>query len=173
MQCVRPSPRPLPDRNLASRRAPGGHIDKGSSGNKRAIWGIVIRGDGVVPLTVELGTFDVDGSHFGVGDNDAAGALASVKFAAHGEAGFGGRGRDQLANHAIAQAGVGTPILADEGEEAVLDFVPLAGARRQVADHDVEAETTHSRSATAAWDPFWVTQLRIRNGSSCLFADLR
>src|SRR5438876_8586288 len=27
-----------------------------------------------------------------------------------------------------------------EGEEAVLDFVPLAGAGRQVADHDVEAE---------------------------------
>ena len=27
--------------------------------------------------------FDVAGSHFGVGDNDAAGVLASVKFAAH------------------------------------------------------------------------------------------
>jgi hypothetical protein len=35
---------------------------------------------------VELGAFDVDGSHFGVGDDDAAGVLASVKFAAHSEA---------------------------------------------------------------------------------------
>ena len=78
--------------------------------------------------------FDVAGSHFGVGDNDAAGVLASVKFAAHGEAGFGGRGQDQLDNHAIADEGLGTPILADEGEEAVFDFVPLAGAGRQVAD---------------------------------------
>src|SRR5215831_9332483 len=33
-----------------------------------------------------------------------------------------------------------TPVLADEGEKTVLDFVPLAGAGRQVADDDVEAE---------------------------------
>ena len=43
-----------------------------------------------------------------------------------GEAGFGGGGRDQLDNHPIADEGPGTPVLTDEGEEAVLDFVPLA-----------------------------------------------
>src|SRR6202140_4401653 len=46
----------------------------------------------------------------------------------------------QLDDHPIADEWLGTPVLADEGEEAVLDFVPLAGAGRQVADHDVEAE---------------------------------
>src|ERR1700738_1924445 len=49
-------------------------------------------------------------------------------------------GRDQLDNHPIADEGPGTPVLTDEGEKAALDFVPLAGAWRQVADHDVEAE---------------------------------
>src|SRR5271168_4989592 len=59
---------------------------------------------------------------------------------AHGEAGFGGSGRDQLDNHPITDEGMGTPVLADEGEKAVLDFVPLAGPGRQVADRDVDAE---------------------------------
>ena len=37
---------------------------------------------------MELGRFDVDGGHFGVGDDNAAGVLASVEFAAHSQAGF-------------------------------------------------------------------------------------
>jgi hypothetical protein len=40
---------------------------------------------------LKLGAFDVDGSYFGVGDDDTARVLASVEFAAHSEAGFGGR----------------------------------------------------------------------------------
>src|SRR6516164_6427057 len=84
--------------------------------------------------------FDVKGRHLGVGDDNAFGVLASVELAAHGEAGFGGGGRDQLDNHAITDEGLGAPILADEGEQPVLDFVPLAGAGRQVADRDVETE---------------------------------
>ena len=59
-------------------------------------------------------------------------------------AGFGGGGRDQLDNHAITDEGLGAPILADEGEQPVLDFVPLAGAGRQVADRDVETELVSS-----------------------------
>ena len=77
---------------------------------------------------MELGPFDVEGGNLGVGHDNAAGVLAGVEFTAHGEAGFGGRSRDQLDNHPIAEEGLGTPVLADEGEEAVLDFVPLAGA---------------------------------------------
>src|SRR5271167_40973 len=96
--------------------------------------------DGVVPFTVELGTFDVDGGHLGIRYDNALGVLAGVEFAAHGEAGFGGGSRDQLDDHAITDEWLGAPVLAAEGEQAVLDFVPLAGAGRQVADHDVEAE---------------------------------
>ena len=101
---------------------------------------MVVWGDGVVPLAVELGAFEVDGSHFCIRYDNAAGVLAGVEFTAHSEAGFGGSGRNQLDDHAIADERLGAPVLADEGEEAVFDFVPLAGAGRQVADRDVEAE---------------------------------
>jgi len=93
---------------------------------------------------VEFGAFDIDCGHLGIGDDNAIGILASVEFAAHREAGFGGRGRDQIDDHAIADQGLGTPVLADEGEEAVFDFVPLAGAGRQVANDDVEASSLDS-----------------------------
>src|SRR5271157_1470897 len=89
---------------------------------------------------MELGALDVDRGHLGIRYDNAAGILAVVKLAAHGEAGFGGGGRDQLDDHAITDEWLGAPVLADEGEQAVLDLVPLAGAGRQVADHDVEAE---------------------------------
>jgi hypothetical protein len=68
------------------------------------------------------------------------GVLPSIEFTAHGEAGFGRGRRDQLDNHPITDERRGTPILADTGEEPVLDFVPLADAGRQMADRDVKAE---------------------------------
>src|SRR6266700_5587119 len=89
---------------------------------------------------MELGAFDVDGGHLGVGYDNSAGVLAGVEFTAHRETGFGSGGRDQLDDDPIADEWLGAPVLADEGEEAGLAFVPLAGARREVADHDVESE---------------------------------
>src|SRR6266446_10053079 len=76
--------------------------------------------DGVIPLAVELGAFDVDGSHLGVGNDNAVGVLPSVEFTAHGEARFGGGGGDQLDDDPIADERLGAPVLADEGEEPVL-----------------------------------------------------
>src|SRR3984893_16226850 len=101
---------------------------------------MIVWGDGVVPLAVELGTFEVDGGHVCIRYDNAARVLAGVEFTAHSEAGFGGSGRNQLDDHPIADERLGAPVLADKGKEAVLDLVPLAGAGRQVADHDVEAE---------------------------------
>jgi hypothetical protein len=74
---------------------------------------------------VELGAFDVDGCHLGLGDDNAAEVSASVQFAAHGEAGFGGGRQDQFDDDPVADGRLGAPILADEGEEPVFDFVPL------------------------------------------------
>ena len=80
---------------------------------------------------MELGTFDVDGGHVCIGYDNAAGILAGVEFAAHGEAGFGCGGRDQFDDDPVADERLGAPVLTDEGEEPVFDFVPLAGAGRQ------------------------------------------
>src|SRR5207244_7376691 len=93
---------------------------KALSGNKRAIWGISLWRDSVVPLAVEFGAFDVDCGHLGVRDDNAAGVLASIEFAAHGEAGFGGGGRDEFDDDPVADERLGAPVLADEGEEPVL-----------------------------------------------------
>src|SRR5712671_6851359 len=123
------------------------------SGNKRAIWGISIRRYSVVPLAVEFGAFDIDRGHLGVRDDNAAGVLASVEFAAHSEAGFGGGGRDQIDDHAIADEWLGAPVLADEGEEPVFDFVPLAGAGRQW-------QTMMSRPSSLA--SFWSSRFHSR-----------
>src|SRR6266404_9924691 len=101
---------------------------------------MIVWGDGVVPFAVELGTFEGDGGYVCVRYDNAAGVLAGVEFTAHSEAGFGGSGRNQLDDQPIADERLGAPVLADKGEEAVFDFVPLAGAGRQVADRDIEAE---------------------------------
>src|SRR5438445_12967921 len=81
---------------------------------------MIVWRDGVVPFAVELGAFDVDSGHVGIRYDNAAGVLAGVEFAAHSEAGFGGRRRDQLDYDAIADERPGVPVLADKGEEAVL-----------------------------------------------------
>src|SRR3984893_12219327 len=101
---------------------------------------MIVWRDGVVPLAVEVGTFDVDSGHLSIRYDNAAGVLAGVELAAHSEAGFGGSSRDQLDDHAIADEWLGAPVLADERGEAVLDFVLLAGAGRREGDDNIEAE---------------------------------
>src|SRR5581483_10583046 len=41
--------------------------------------------------------------------------------------------RDEVDNDLVADEGFTAPVLADEGEQAVLDLVPFAGAGRKVA----------------------------------------
>ena len=88
---------------------------------------------------------DVDGRHFGVGDFDALWIEVFVDLAAHGEAGLGGGGRDQVDDYAITDERFGAPVLADEREQAVLDLVPLAGAWRQMMDGDGDADFVGQR----------------------------
>ena len=104
---------------------------------------------------------DIDGRHLGVGDGDALWIEIVVDLAADGEAGLGGGCGDQVDDDAIADEGFGAPVLTDEREQAVLDLVPLAGARRQVVDDDVDTDfvgqrlqlafpQAHARSVAAA-----------------------
>src|SRR5207302_10629635 len=63
-----------------------------------------------------------------------------VDLAADGEACLCGGCGNQIDDDAIADERLGAPVLTDEGEQAVLNLVPLAGARRQVVDDDVDAK---------------------------------
>ena len=76
----------------------------------------------------------------GVGDFDTFGIFVFVKFGAHLEAGVGSRGCDQLDYRAIAAQGLAAPVDGDERKQAMLDLVPLAGARRQVTHGNRNAE---------------------------------
>ena len=51
---------------------------------------------------MELVRFEFDVGHLGVRYDNAAGVLAGVEFAAHGEACLGGGSRDPLDDHTIA-----------------------------------------------------------------------
>ena len=83
--------------------------------------------------------FDVDFGHLCVGDLDALGIEVSVDVAADGEARIGlGRGNELKDDH-MADERFAAPVLGDEGEEAVLDFIPLAGAGWQMSGGDGEA----------------------------------
>src|ERR1700730_17015384 len=58
----------------------------------------------------------------------------------NGETGASGGGGDQVDDYAIADQRFGAPILGDEGEQTVLDLIPLAGARGKVTDGDFDAD---------------------------------
>src|SRR5262245_10871414 len=83
---------------------------------------------------------EVDCGQLSVGRLDRLGSLFSSNSAAHLEARFGGRGGDQLNNRLIAASRLSAPIDRDERKETMLNFVPLASFRRQMANGNGEFE---------------------------------
>ena len=68
-----------------------------------------------------------------VGDFLALGVLGDVDLCADFETFFRGCVADQADNDSQAFEWPASPVLGDMAEHAVLDFIPFAGARRQVA----------------------------------------
>jgi hypothetical protein len=83
----------------------------------------------------------IDSVDFGVAGLDALGVGVGVEFAADAEAGFSGCGGVELDDCLVADEGPAAPVLGYEGEEPMLDLVPLAGAWRQVANGDFDIES--------------------------------
>ena len=82
---------------------------------------------------MELVASDVECGDLGLRDPDALVVDSLVERAFDFEAGPGGGRADQLEHrHAIGQ-GMSAPVLGDAVEQAVLDLVPLRGARWVVA----------------------------------------
>ena len=92
-----------------------------------------MRKDRVVPFAMEVSSLKANGLHLGSTHLNANGILPSIE----GRLDAQPRGRAGTANeaddHLAAQQGLSTPVRGDVAKHAVLDFVPLARARRQMA----------------------------------------
>ena len=90
--------------------------------------------DDIVPFAMEPGALDVELAHFLIRDLAACGILSAVESARDLQAFGGGGVGDQVDDGFVVAQRLATPIRRDEGEEPVLDLVPLTGTGRKVAD---------------------------------------
>jgi len=88
---------------------------------------------------VEIIPLEVNRCHLLRGRLEARGVGMRVKTARDGQTGRRGRRRDQAQDHRVADQGLTAPVLGDEGEQAMLNLVPLARAGREVAHRDLQA----------------------------------
>src|SRR5258708_38734863 len=96
------------------------------------------RSDGIVPFTMKDVWPKRECSHLFIGHLAPGGVGMGIELALHRQTCLS-RGRsDQLQDHRIASERLAAPILADPGKEAMLNFIPFARSRRQVAHRDRE-----------------------------------
>ena len=97
-----------------------------------------MRSDDVVPLRVKLAAVDVHGFELGVCDVDLVGVGALVEAGVDLESAAVRGAGDEVDDGLQRDQRLAAPVHRDEREQAMLDFVPLRGARREVADLDLE-----------------------------------
>ena len=85
--------------------------------------------DLVIPVTVKVVTMQCDRAHLGRGDRDAGAIPALVQLRAHAQSGRGAGVADQINDRFEGPERASPPIRGDVTEQAMLDLVPLAGAR--------------------------------------------
>src|SRR6266487_1908412 len=89
-----------------------------------------------------------------------------VELALDRQPGLRGGRRDQFHDDGVIHQRLATPVLADPGEEAMLNLVPFARSRRQMADGDRQADfirqvlklpfpQAYSRAVTASTIHHW------------------
>ena len=82
---------------------------------------------------------DGEGGHLFISYFASWGVRVGVELALHPQPSFGRGGGNQLEDHGVADKRLAAPVLADPGKETMLDLVPFACSRRQVADGDRQA----------------------------------
>src|SRR5215831_12412052 len=93
----------------------------------------------IVPIAVKGISPEPKFCHLFVGDFDAGWITVWIETTLHGQARFGGRGGNQVDYDLMADQGLAPPILTDEREQPMFDLVPLAGARRKMADRNFQS----------------------------------
>jgi hypothetical protein len=81
---------------------------------------------------MKVSWLDVEPGHLGVRDLDAFVVDVVVEPALDGQTLCSRGAGNQLDDDLMGQQWFATPVLSDEGEQTMLDTVPLAGARRQM-----------------------------------------
>lgn len=94
---------------------------------------------GVVPFAVEWRGDEANVGHRFVGYPTPRRVLAPVQAAGHFQTGGRRRACDQIDDRLVVAQRFAAPVGGDEGEEAVLDFVPFARTGRKVAHGDGQA----------------------------------
>ena len=92
--------------------------------------------DFVVPITVELIAPDFDLIELLIGNLDASRIGLWIQFRMNLKTGGGGGTGDEVDDGFETSQRLATPVLANVREKSMLDFVPLAGAWREVANKD-------------------------------------
>src|SRR5215213_8446967 len=86
--------------------------------------------NGVVPLAVKAVASEVDFSCLLPGYFKSSRILLGVELCSDFEPSLGRCSGDQIDNHPMTDEGLASLILADKGEQAMFDLVPLTCARR-------------------------------------------
>src|SRR5215475_10551879 len=92
----------------------------------------------VVPVTMEGGGLDTQSAQFDTGHAAARGILPLVEAGVDAQARLRGRSADQLDDDLAADQRAPAPVLGDVTEHAMLDLIPLARPRWEVADGDAQ-----------------------------------
>src|SRR5689334_6634228 len=98
------------------------------------------RPEHVVPIAMEGIPLDVQLAEFLSRDRLADRVTAPVEPRTNDQAAAVRRVRDQVDDGLVGAQWTAAPVDGDEREQPVLDLVPLAGSRREVADADGDAE---------------------------------
>ena len=85
---------------------------------------------------MEVVGLEIEQGQFRVGDLDTGRVLASIKFGSNLQARLCRCVGDQIDDDFVTHQRPTSPVLGDVREHAVLDLVPFAGARREVAHMD-------------------------------------
>src|SRR5262245_36163017 len=94
--------------------------------------------DGVIPLSVEGVPLEMELLHGLLRDLDPCWVRVLIQLAYHRQARRGRRGGNQIDNHLVAYERLAAPVLADEGEQPMLDLVPLARPWWEVGHGDLQ-----------------------------------
>jgi YD repeat-containing protein len=93
----------------------------------------------IVPVAVKDISPEAEFRHLFVGDLDTRWVGVWIEATFYSQTGLGGCGGDEVDDDLMADQRLAPPVLTDEREQPVFDLVPLAGARRKMADRNLQS----------------------------------